>query len=69
MYKNNIRLLEKELALIDTKIETIEKSGIFKDQTLENLREDRFTILENISDLHKKQYEFDNQYNTGRDAE
>ena len=68
MYKNNIRLLEKELALIDTKIETIEKSGIFKDQTLENLREDRFTILENISDLHKKQYEFD-KYNTGRDDE
>ena len=69
MYKNNIRLLEKELAIIDTKIETIEKSGIFKDQTLENLREDRFTILENISDLHKKQYEIDNQYNTGRDDE
>ena len=69
MYKNNIKLLEKELAIIDTKIETIEKSGIFNDQTLEHLREDRFAILENISNLHKKQYEFDNQYNTGRDDE
>jgi hypothetical protein len=69
MYRNNIKLLEKELSIIDTKIETIEKSGIFKDQTLEHLREDRFAILKNISDLHKKQYEFDNQYNTGRDNE
>ena len=67
MYRNNINLLEKELAIVDTKIETIEKSGIFNDQTLTNLREDRFAILENISNLHKKQYEFDNQYNTGRD--
>jgi hypothetical protein len=69
MYKNNIKLLEKELAILDTKIETIEKSGIFKDQTLEHLREDRFTILKNINSFREKQYEFDNQYNTGRDDE
>jgi hypothetical protein len=69
MYKNNIKLLEKELKIIDTKIETIEKSGIFKDQTLDHLREDRFIILKNITNLNKKQYKFDNQHNTGRDDE
>ena len=69
MYRNNIKLLEKELSIIDTKIEIIEKSGIFKDQTLEHLREDRVAILKNITDLNIKQYDFDNQYNTGRDDE
>lgn len=54
---NRILFLQKEHTRLDKEIDTMEKTGHFTDDQLNKLKRQRLVIKDELSGLHRKQYE------------
>jgi len=52
-----IKLLEKEHASLNKKIDGMEKTGVFKDEQLSEMKRKRLQIKEQLVILRKRQFE------------
>lgn len=55
MYKDQIRQLENQHQQLDNQIDTLEKTGIYEDTRIQELKKRRLLIRDQLSDLRKKQ--------------
>jgi len=55
MYEQRIKHLEEAHRVLDKKIDTLEKTGVFQDLTLEEMKKQRLHIKDNIAILKHKQ--------------
>ena len=55
MYEQRIKHLEEAHRALDKKIDTLEKTGIFEDLTLEEMKKQRLHLKDNIAILKHKQ--------------
>ena len=55
MYEQRIKHLEEAHRALDKKIDTLEKTGVFQDLTLEEMKKQRLHIKDNIAILKHKQ--------------
>ena len=61
MYKDQIRQLENQHRELDNKIDTMEKTGIFEDMRLQELKKQRLLIRDQLRDLRRLQFEHDHE--------
>ena len=54
---NQIKFLEKEHASLNKKIDGMEKTGVFKDEQLSEMKRKRLQIKEQLAILRKRQFE------------
>ena len=55
MYEQRIKHLEEAHRVLDKKIDTLEKTGVFQDLTLEEMKKQRLHLKDNIAILKHKQ--------------
>ncbi len=55
MYEQRIRHLEEAHRALDKKIDTLEKTGVFQDLKLEEMKKQRLHLKDNIAILKHKQ--------------
>ena len=55
MYEQRIKHLEEAHRSLDKQIDTLEKTGIFEDLTLEEMKKQRLHLKDNIAILKHKQ--------------
>jgi uncharacterized protein YdcH (DUF465 family) len=55
MYEQRIKHLEEAHRALDKKIDTLEKTGVFQDLTLEEMKKQRLHLKDNIAILKHKQ--------------
>ena len=55
MYEQRIKHLEEAHRSLDKQIDTLEKTGIFEDLTLEGMKKQRLHLKDNIAILKHKQ--------------
>jgi uncharacterized protein YdcH (DUF465 family) len=55
MYEQRIKHLEEAHRALDKQIDTLEKTGVFQDLTLEEMKKQRLHIKDNIAILKHKQ--------------
>ena len=55
MYENRIKHLEEMHRVLDKKIDTLEKNGLFEDLKLEDLKKQRLLYKDEIAILRAKQ--------------
>ena len=55
MYEQRIKHLEEAHRVLDKKIDTLEKSGVFQDLTLEEMKTQRLHLKDNIAILKHRQ--------------
>ncbi len=60
MYENRIKHLEEAHSVLDKKIDTLEKTGLFEDLKLEEMKKQRLHLKDEIVILKHKQ----EMYNT-----
>ena len=63
MYENRIKHLEEMHRVLDKKIDTLEKNGLYEDLHLEELKKQRLIYKDEIAILKHKQ----ERYDTGND--
>jgi hypothetical protein len=61
MYKDQIKLLEVEHQDLDKKIDTLEKTGIYEDMRIQELKKRRLMVRDQLSDLRRQQYEHNHE--------
>ncbi len=61
MYENRISHLEEAHRALDKQIDTLEKTGIFEDLKLENLKKQKLHLKDEIAILKRKQWEHDHE--------
>ena len=61
MYEARIRHLEQIHEALDKKIDGMEKTGVFGDNALHDLKKQRLQIRDQLADLRRKQYEHDQE--------
>jgi uncharacterized protein YdcH (DUF465 family) len=55
MYEQRIKHLEEAHRALDKQIDTLEKTGVFQDLTLEEMKKQRLHLKDNIAILKHKQ--------------
>ena len=55
MYEQRIKHLEEAHRVLDKKIDTLEKTGVFEDLTMEEMKKQRLHLKDNIAILKHKQ--------------
>ena len=65
MYENRIRHLEVMHEALDKKIDGMERTGVFDDTHLHDLKKQRLQIRDQLADLRRRQNEHDQE--VGRD--
>lgn len=55
MYEQRIKHLEEAHRVLDKKIDTLEKTGVFQDLTLEEMKKQRLHLKDNIAILKHRQ--------------
>jgi hypothetical protein len=58
MYENRIKHLEEAHRMLDKQIDDLEKTGLFEDLKLEELKKQRLRLKDNIVILKHKQEDF-----------
>ena len=61
MYENRIRHLEQMHDALDKKIDALEKTGVFEDNNIHDLKKQRLQIRDQLSDLRRRQHEHDQE--------
>ena len=61
MYENRIAHLEEAHRSLDKRIDTLEKTGIYEDLNLEELKKQRLRLKDEIAILKRKQWEHDHE--------
>jgi uncharacterized protein YdcH (DUF465 family) len=55
MYEQRIKHLEEAHRVLDKQIDTLEKTGVFQDLTLEEMKKQRLHLKDNIAILKHRQ--------------
>ena len=61
MYEHRIKHLEEAHRSLDKQVETLERTGVFGDERLSNLKKERLRIKDEIAILKRKQWEHDHE--------
>ena len=61
MYKNRIKHLEEAHRVLDQKIDTLEKNGLFEDIKMQELKKQRLLFRDELAILRRKQWEHDHE--------
>jgi hypothetical protein len=61
MYQTQIKQLEQEHTDLDKKIDTAEKTGIYEDMRLQEMKKRRLLVRDQLRDLRRKQFEHDHE--------
>ena len=67
MYENRIKHLEHVHEMLDKKIDVMEKTGVFEDNNIHELKKQRLQIRDQLSELRRKQHEHDQEVDQGDD--
>ena len=59
MYENRIKQLEEAHRALDKQVDTLEKTGLFEDLKLEELKKQRLLLKDKIAILKHKQDDYD----------
>jgi len=62
MYKERIKHLTEAHRVLDQKIEMLEKSGTYTDTQMQELKKQKLKMRDELSRLHKLQWEHDHEY-------
>lgn len=65
MYENRIKHLEHAHEMLDKKIDTMERTGVFEDNNIHDLKKQRLQIRDQLRELRRKQHEHDQEVNQG----
>lgn len=60
MYENRIKHLEEAHRSLDERVNTLEKTGLFEDLKLEELKKQRLHLKDEIVILKRKQLDYEN---------
>lgn len=61
MYENRIKHLEEAHRALDKQIDTLEKTGLFEDLKLEDLKKQRLHLKDEVAILKHKQLDHENK--------
>ena len=61
MYESRIRHLEKMHETLDKRIDGMERTGVFDDAQLHNLKKQRLQIRDQLAELRRRQHEHDQE--------
>ncbi len=61
MYENKIKHLEESHRVLDQKIDTLEKNGLFEDIKMQKLKKQRLLFRDELATLRLKQWEHDHE--------
>ena len=61
MYENRIKHLEEAHRVLDQKIDTLEKNGLFEDIKMQELKKQRLLFRDELAILKRKQWEHDHE--------
>ena len=61
MYENRIKHLEEAHRVLDQKIDTLEKNGLFEDIKMQELKKQRLLFRDERAILRRKQWEHDHE--------
>jgi uncharacterized protein YdcH (DUF465 family) len=61
MYENRIKHLEESHRVLDQKIDTLEKNGLFEDTKMQELKKQRLLFKDELAILRRKQWEHDHE--------
>ncbi len=61
MYENRIKHLEESHRVLDKRIDTLEKNGLFEDIKMQELKKQRLLLRDEIAILKRKQWEHDHE--------
>ena len=61
MYENRIKHLEESHRVLDQKIDTLEKYGLFEDMKMQELKKQRLLLRDELAILKRKQWEHDHE--------
>jgi uncharacterized protein YdcH (DUF465 family) len=61
MYENRIKHLEESHRVLDQKIDTLEKNGLFEDMKMQELKKQRLLLRDELAILKRKQWEHDHE--------
>ena len=62
MYEDKIKHLEEAHRVLDQKIDTLEKNGLFEDIKMQELKKQRLLLRDEIAILRRKQWEHDHEF-------
>lgn len=65
MYENRIKHLEHVHEMLDKKIDIMERTGVFEDNNIHDLKKQRLQIRDQLAELRRKQYEHDQEVDQG----
>ncbi len=65
MYENRIKHLEHMHEILDKKIDALERTGVFEDNNIHDLKKQRLQIRDQLADLRRRQYEHDQEVGYG----
>ena len=61
MYENRIKHLEESHRVLDQKIDTLEKNGLFEDMKMQELKKQRLLLRDELAILRRKQWEHNHE--------
>jgi uncharacterized protein YdcH (DUF465 family) len=61
VYENRIKHLEESHRVLDQKIDTLEKNGLFEDIKMQELKKQRLLFRDELAILRRKQWEHDHE--------
>lgn len=61
MYKTRIAHLEEMHRSLDKRIDSMEKTGVFNDTTLQTMKKQRLSLKDQIKDLQRRQWDHDHE--------
>ena len=61
MYEGRIKHLEESHRVIDQKIDTLERNGLFEDTKMQELKKQRLLLRDELAILRRKQWEHDHE--------
>ena len=61
MYETRIKHLEEMHRVLDTKIETLEKTGVFEDNKLHEMKKQKLQFKDELRRLYRLQWEHDHE--------
>ena len=62
MYENRIKHLEESHRVLDQKIDTLERNGLFEDIKMQELKKQRLLFRDELAILRRKQWEHDHEF-------
>ena len=62
MYENKIKHLEEAHRVLDQRIDTLEKNGLFEDIKMQELKKQRLLFRDELAILRRKQWEHDHEF-------